>query len=69
MDTGDAINNIHHIPHFMGGKFEARDGKGLPKIIAEQSWDHNPALSSADPVLFALYFYLFRPTCLVLSGD
>lgn len=54
MGIGDATNNIYHIPHFMGGKFEAREGKGLPKITAEKNRDHNPALYSADSIISTL---------------
>lgn len=37
----------------MDGK-QTREGKGLPKTIAEQSLGYTPILQSVDPILFLL---------------
>lgn len=39
-------------------EMETREGKALSKTTAEQSWDHNPALPSADPILYPLSLLL-----------
>lgn len=56
MNIGDAINNSHHILHFMGGKFERE--KAFPK--SQQS----RARTTTQPFhLQTLYYFHSTFTC------
>lgn len=70
MNVGDGTSNLQLISHFIDGKLRPEREKVLSKITAEQSWDHDPPLPSADPILFPLHSTstLLRPTCPVSSS-